>query len=27
VPAKPVDTEGPRGEAAALGDPPSRVIK
>jgi hypothetical protein len=27
VPDKPVDTEGPRGEAAALGDPPSRVIK
>jgi len=27
VPEKPVDTEGPRGEAAALGDPPSRVIK
>ena len=27
VPQKPVDTEGPRGEAAALGDPPSRVIK
>jgi 5'-nucleotidase len=25
--AKPADTEGPRGEAAALGDPPSRVIK
>lgn len=24
---RPVDTEGPRGEAAALGDPPSRVIK
>jgi len=27
VPQKPLDTEGPRGEAAALGDPPSRVIK
>jgi 5'-nucleotidase len=25
--APPADTEGPRGEAAALGDPPSRVIK
>jgi len=27
VPPRPVDTEGPRGEASALGDPPSRVIK
>jgi 5'-nucleotidase len=27
VEQKPLDTEGPRGEAAALGDPPSRVIK
>jgi 5'-nucleotidase len=27
VEEKPLDTEGPRGDAAALGDPPARVIK